>query len=147
MNTFSLAVILSRRTRISLRRLKWTTSKLLSNHDWLFISLLCALEMTIDRHGPDQKMNVLTICNHLYLDNFFMTFNIIQCWMIVVHWSLYRTRTNNIILDDSDLVWIAGTSHVNLATTKMVFFRFTVNNILVCTHSRRWFMWFVTVRW
>jgi len=103
--------------------------------------------MTIDRHGPDQKMNVLTICNHLYLDNFFMTFNIIQCWMIVVHWSLYRTRTNNIILDDSDLVWIAGTSHVNLATTKMVFFRFTVNNILVCTHSRRWFMWFVTVRW
>lgn len=78
----------------------------------------------MDRHGPDQKIDVLTICNHLYLDNFFMIFNIIQCWMIVVRWSLYRTRTNNIILDDSDLVihfWIAGTSHVNLSTTKMVF--------------------------
>ena len=80
--------------------------------------------MTIDRHGPDQKMDVLTICNHLHLDNFFMIFNIIQCGLIVVHWSLCRTRTNNIILDDSDLVihfWIAETSHVNLSTTKMVF--------------------------
>lgn len=51
-----------------------------------------------------------------------MIFNVIQCWMIVVHWSLYRTRKNNIILDDLVIHFcIAGTSHMNLSTTKMVF--------------------------